>query len=99
MMIPETNRLKLESFFLWEHIDPGSSLTENRRLSFAPPPLCKITAFFGKQRVIGVVSLPVDKWLEFVEWSVEIAALQYKEIYYKYASHFFCNVNHTRKAS
>ena len=42
---------------------PGGSLTESRRFSLTHPPLCKITVFFGNQRVIGVVGLHVVECL------------------------------------
>ncbi len=41
----------------------GGSLTGNRRFSFARPPMQNYL-FFGNLRVIGVVGLPVDKWLD-----------------------------------
>ena len=49
-------------YLLLQSTPPGGSLTGNGRLSFAHPPLCaKLPLYFGNQRVIGIVNLPLDK--------------------------------------
>ena len=44
-------------------LPPGGFLTEIMRFFFAHSPLCKFTAFFGNQRVIGALGLPVGECL------------------------------------